>query len=179
MRVFSSKTVTPRSGGYGDVTVTYIRRSEIPSRIYAKHQYRQESEYGSTWCIIHSNTWVQLQSYHRKWSNITIILHHQYCAIARIQRMVWVWTVQKVAQSHNRKTQEPNKGAWKDGALDGLLEIHATAAPLWSATGRIHKLQAPKPGHEDPEESELPDEWWCESQMASIDKHTCIDKSGS
>ena len=49
-------TVTPRSGGYGDVTATYIGRSEIPSRIYAKHQYRQESEYGSKWCIIHSNT---------------------------------------------------------------------------------------------------------------------------
>ena len=58
--------VTPRSGGYRDVTATYIRRSEIPSRIYAKHQYRQESEDGSTWCIIHSNTRVQLQSYHRK-----------------------------------------------------------------------------------------------------------------
>ena len=29
--------VTPRSLGYGDVTETYIRRSEIPSRIYAKH----------------------------------------------------------------------------------------------------------------------------------------------
>ena len=29
------------------------------------------------------------------------------------------------AQSHNRKTLEPSKGAWKDGALDGLLEIHA------------------------------------------------------
>jgi len=26
--------VTRRSRGYGDVTVTYIRRSEIPSRIY-------------------------------------------------------------------------------------------------------------------------------------------------
>ena len=49
-------SVTPRSGEYGDVTATYIRRSEIPSRIYAKHQYRKESEYGSTWCIIHSNT---------------------------------------------------------------------------------------------------------------------------
>ena len=32
--------VTPRSRGYGDVTATYIRRSKIPSRIYAKHQYR-------------------------------------------------------------------------------------------------------------------------------------------
>ena len=32
--------VTPRSDGYGNVTATYIRRSEIPSRIYAKYQYR-------------------------------------------------------------------------------------------------------------------------------------------
>ena len=37
--------ITPRSHGYGNVTATYIRRSEIPSRIYAKHQYKQESEY--------------------------------------------------------------------------------------------------------------------------------------
>ena len=47
--------MTPRSGGYGDVTATYIRRSKIPSRIYAKHQYRQESEYGST-VVIHIPT---------------------------------------------------------------------------------------------------------------------------
>ena len=32
-----SNAVTPRSHGYGNVTATYIRRSEIPSRIYAKH----------------------------------------------------------------------------------------------------------------------------------------------
>ena len=50
----------------------------------------------------------------------------------------------KEARSHSKRTLEPNKGAWKDGALDGLLEIHATAAPLWSATGRIHMLQAPE-----------------------------------
>ena len=57
------RLVTPRSRGYGDVTATYIRRSELPSRIYAKHQYKQESEYESIWCIIHSNTWVHIQSY--------------------------------------------------------------------------------------------------------------------
>jgi len=44
-------------------------------------------------------------------------------------------------------------GAWKDGALDGRLEIHATAALLWAVTGDIHSLQAPWPGHEDPGES--------------------------
>ena len=51
------------------------------------------------------------------------------------------------------------QGAWKDRAADGLLEIHATATLLRSATGRIHTLQAPKPGHENPEESELLGEW--------------------
>ena len=40
--------MAPRSRGYGDVTATYIRRSEIPSCIYAKHQYMQESECRST-----------------------------------------------------------------------------------------------------------------------------------
>jgi len=39
---------TARSCGYEDVTAMYIWRSEIPSHIYAKHQYRQESECGST-----------------------------------------------------------------------------------------------------------------------------------
>jgi len=50
-------------------------------------------------------------------------------------------------------------GAWKDSALDGLPMIHATAAPLKSTTGRIHKFQAPRPRHEDSGESELPSEW--------------------
>jgi len=30
------------------------------------------------------------------------------------------------------------QGAWKDRASDGLLEIHASDAPLWSTTRRIH-----------------------------------------
>ena len=34
------KIVTPRYCGYRDVTATYIRRLEIPSYIYAKHQCR-------------------------------------------------------------------------------------------------------------------------------------------
>jgi len=31
----------PRSRRYGDVTVAYIHRAKIPSRIYAKPQYRE------------------------------------------------------------------------------------------------------------------------------------------
>ena len=64
--------VTPRSRGYGDVTATYIRRSEIPSHIYAKHQYRQESECGSTVVI-----YIPTEKY--KYMVITegdTILHH-------------------------------------------------------------------------------------------------------
>jgi len=40
--------------------MTYIRMSKIVSHIYGKHLYRQELEYESTWCIIHSDIWVQL-----------------------------------------------------------------------------------------------------------------------
>ena len=43
-------------------------------------------------------------------------------------------------QQENSRAEQ---GAWKDGALDDLLGIHATAAPLWSATGKFtrSKLQ--------------------------------------
>ena len=108
----TSVNITLRSGGYGDVTATYIRRSEIPSRIYAKHQYRQESEYGSKWCIIHSNIWVQLQSYHQRWSNITWILHHQKGAIARVQKYTYI-NSQKALTSLQKWNSRGTQGAWK------------------------------------------------------------------
>jgi len=42
LQLFSaSKTVMSRSRRYGDVMATYIRRVEIPSRTYAKPQYRE------------------------------------------------------------------------------------------------------------------------------------------
>jgi len=65
-------------------------------------------------------------------------------ANARTQRDVQVWTVQKEAQSYNRKTLEPGIGAWKDRVPDDLPMIHTTAAPLRWSTGRVHKLQAPR-----------------------------------
>ena len=78
----------------------------------------------------------------------------QICAIARLQRDVQVWTVHRHSRVYKRKTREAHRGAWKDRASDGLLRIHASAAPLWSATGGTHTLQAPWPGHEDPGESD-------------------------
>ena len=80
----------------------------------------------------------------------------QVCAIARYNEVYKNEQYKRRSRVYKRKTRETHMGAWKDMASDGLLEIHTTAAPLWSATGRIHKLQALRPGHEDLGESELP-----------------------
>ena len=40
-----NKIVTPRSRRYGDVIAMYIRMEEIPSRTYAKPQYRNSLQY--------------------------------------------------------------------------------------------------------------------------------------
>ena len=104
--------VMPRSHGYGDVTATYIRRSEIPSHIYAKHQCRQESEFGNTWCIIHSNIWIQLESYHHMWHNITRILHHWYHNCENTRR----YTSMNNTKGRSRVCRsccEPTRGARK------------------------------------------------------------------
>ena len=58
--------------------------------------------------------------------------------------------------SLQKENSRDARGAWKDSALDDLLEIYAAAALLRSAIGRIYTLQAPGPGHEVPGESELP-----------------------
>jgi len=145
--------VTPRSWRYGDVTATYIRRSEILSRIYAKHQYWQESEYGSKWCIIHSNTWVQLQGYHQGWFDITIILHHQNGAIARLQGNIQTWTVKGRSRVCNRETREAHRGPRRMELWTVCWRSTLPLRTLISNRG-IHTLQAPKPGHEDPGESD-------------------------
>ena len=36
---FMHADITPGSCGYENITATYVRRAEIPSPIYAKHQY--------------------------------------------------------------------------------------------------------------------------------------------
>jgi len=46
-----------------------------------------------------------------------------------------------------------------------------------SATGRIHKFQAPGSEHADLGELELSNEWCSECQVASIDKLKCIEKA--
>ena len=58
-----------------------------------------------------------------------------------------------------RKNLRDEQGAWKDRVSDGLSMVYAPAAHLWSATEKIYKLQAPGSRHEDPGESETPNEW--------------------
>ena len=65
----------------------------------------------------------------------------------------------KALTSLQKENSRGTQGAWKDRALNDLLEIHATAAPFRSATGILQApssdmLQAPGPGHEDPGESD-------------------------
>ena len=85
--------VTPRSGGYGDVTATYIRRLEIPSRINAKHHYMQELECGSTMIIYISAEITQVYGYHREWYNIIGILHHQKYKSTSYEEIYKSWEV--------------------------------------------------------------------------------------
>ena len=54
----------------------------------------------------------------------------------------------KDAHELQKKISRDEQGAWKDGASDGLLKIHASSAELWSA--RIHKLQVLGSEHVSP-----------------------------
>ena len=97
--------MAPRSRGYGDVTATYIHRSELPSRIYTKHvqaRIRVRTHIGN----IHSNRKVQVHGYHRKWYNITGILHHQKIQKYNTWRDIW-----KLRGAHEQQegSREPNK----------------------------------------------------------------------
>ena len=49
---------------------------------------------------------------------------------ARIKEMYKNEQYKRRSRVNRRKTRETHRGAQKDGALDGLLEIHVTAAPL-------------------------------------------------
>jgi len=100
--------VTPRSRGYRDVIVTYIRRVKIP-HIYAKHQYRQESEYKSMVVIYIPVIIAQVHSYHRAWYNIPRIWDHQE---AQKQDMQYKKT-KKILTSNKKRISWANQRCWK------------------------------------------------------------------
>ena len=103
--ILGSIFVTPRSGGYGDVTAMYIRRSEIPSRIYPKYQYMQELECGSTVVI-----YIPTEKY--KYMIITesdTIL--QDITSPKIQKYIIQRDIQKLRGAHEQQegSREPNR----------------------------------------------------------------------
>jgi len=85
----------------------------------------------------------------------------------------------KGSHESQRENSRAEQGDWKDRVSDDLPMIHASVANLWSATERIHKLQAPRSRHVNLGEAELSNEWCGECQVACIGKHTYIDKSKS
>jgi len=71
----------------------------------------------------------------------------------------------KDAHELQKRNLRDEQGTWGDKVSDSMPMTHATAALLWSATGRIHKLQILGYGHEDSGESETPQRvvWWMPS----------------
>ena len=168
--------VTSQSHGYKDVIVTYIRRSKIPLHIYSMHQYgkNQSTEVCGTLCI-------PAYEYNYKiitWCNI--ILQKYYITdrwkCENIKRYTNMNST-KCAHESKKENSRAEQGTWKDRTSDGLSMIHASTAHLWSATGRIHKLQAPRSKYADSGNQKLSNEWCDECQVACIIRHTCIDKS--
>jgi len=81
--------VTPRFHGYGDVTATYIRRSELPSHIYAKHKSttRNQSTHEAWYSYIcqHKKYTYKVITGYYKVLHITCVLHHNQVQKRNIQ----------------------------------------------------------------------------------------------
>ena len=154
-----SINVMSRSREYENVTATYIRRSKIPSHSTGKNQSKKVrgALYIPTYVynykvIIRCDT--ILQEY--------FITDRRKCE--NTKRNI-IMNSTKEAHELQKEYSRDKQRAWKKNALDGLPRIHTSAAHLWSATERIHKLQAPESGHEDPGDSEAPQwaVWWMPS----------------
>ena len=119
--------MTPRSHGYGDVTATYIRRSKIPSYIYTKHQYRQESEYGSTVVI-----YIPTEKY--KYMIITesdTILQEYYITRKYKNTLYEEIYIQKLRGAHEQQERPREPIKRRAGRKSyGDVQASATARPL-------------------------------------------------
>jgi len=132
--------VAPRSGGYRDATATYIRRSEIPLHIYAKHQYRQESE-AEAQGNIHSNRKVQIHGHHREWYNIAGIIHYQEIQ-SIIHEEIYKIKAERCSRYSKRVSRAKQEGNWEEELRWwSKLLLHSDRhgrirCALWSATAR-------------------------------------------
>jgi len=76
--------------------------------------------------------------------------------------------------SYKRKTPETSRGPGRIGLQ--RVNCGSTMLPLCNSNHHEVLHGALRSEHVGPEESELPNEWQDECQVACIDKHTCIDK---
>ena len=66
----------PCPGRYEDATATYIRRTKVPSHMYAKHQYSAGVRVQKNGGNIYYNKKIQVHKYHRARSTI-LLLHYE------------------------------------------------------------------------------------------------------
>ena len=118
--------VAPRSREYGDVTATYIRRSEIPSRIYVKHQCRQESEYGSTVVI-----YIPTEKYKYIVITESDTILQEYYITRRYKSTIYKRFTRAKGGRCSRAGRRNLKSQLKViGQEDLLSSLHASAMPL-------------------------------------------------
>ena len=125
-------TIMPWSRGYGDITAMYICRSEIPSCIYAKHQYMHQS------MKICSALYISTCEYNYKViTRCDTILQEDYITDRRKCENTQRYTSMnstKGAHNYRKKTQETSKGP-------GRIEPQTVCR--WSTLPLRHSDQQP------------------------------------
>jgi len=155
----------PQSRGYRDVTVIYICRSKIPSHIYMLSISTGKNQ--ST--KIHSVLYIPTYEYNYKVIiGCDIILQEYYITNRRKgENTKGYISMNSTKDAHEvqKENSRDEQGAWKDRASERSADDPPFTAHIWSATGRIHKLQALGSRHADLGESKTPQwvVWWMPS----------------
>ena len=107
----------------------YIRRSKIPSHIYVKYQYRQESEFeirGEIYIPTYEYNYKVITGCDTMLEEYYITDRHKYENTKRYTSM----NSTKGAHELQKENSRDEQGAWRDRASDGLLMIHTFATPF-------------------------------------------------
>ena len=117
-----------------------MRRSKIPWHIYAKHQYRQESEFKNCGAL-----YIPTHEYNYKViTRCDTILKEYYitdrCICENTKRYTSMNSI-KGAHELQKENSRDEQGAWKDRALHGLSMIHAFRCA--SLISNLENPQAP------------------------------------
>ena len=83
----------------------------------------------------------------------------------------------KGAHELHKENSRDEQGALRDRSSDGLLMIHASAAPPDQQPGEFIDSKLQDLDMRIQGSQKLPNEWCGECQVACRNKHTCINKS--